>query len=122
VLFDALARYARGLGAAEWGEGAMHELPLTWPRVARIWWLMAWRITVGAVILGFVFGGIAGGVTGGIEGALGATRETMLWSTKLAGQVAGFIASLIWLFFVLRMALRKRYSDFRLALIVDNSN
>jgi membrane associated rhomboid family serine protease len=75
-----------------------------------------------AVILGFVFGGIAGGVTGGIEGALGATRETMLWSTKLAGQVAGFIASLIWLFFVLRMALRKRYSDFRLALIVDNSN
>ncbi len=39
---------------------------------------------------------------------------------KLAGLVARILASQIWAFFVVRMALRKRYSDFRVTLILEN--
>ena len=41
----------------------MQELDPTWGRVMSVWWLLAWRTMVGAVLLGgavvFVFGAIA---------------------------------------------------------------
>jgi LytS/YehU family sensor histidine kinase len=79
-----------------------------------------WRATVGAAIFGFIFGGLAGFVVGFVEGVMRVPHDTLLQSTRLAGGIAGIIAGTIWGMFAVRMALRKRYSDFRLALIAEN--
>jgi hypothetical protein len=102
-------------------EGKVQELAITWQRVARIWWLIVWRASVGGGVLGFICGGIAGAVVGGVEGVMGASREALLSASRFAGSVAGVLASLSWGFFVVRMALRKHYSDFRLALVPYDS-
>jgi hypothetical protein len=87
----------------------MQELELTWKRVIAVWWLVAWRGTLGAVLLA-----VAGGaVDGAFAGAMGATPKAVFWTLQIITGVLG----IIWMMFVVRMALRKRYSDFRLAAV-----
>lgn len=87
----------------------MQELKITWQRAARIWWLIIWRTALG----GAVFGAIAGGLIGLMEGMSGMSDQTIIFS----GRTAGMVVSLAWGLVVVRMALAKKYIDFRLALI-----
>jgi multisubunit Na+/H+ antiporter MnhE subunit len=87
----------------------MQELEITIGRLLRIFWLFAWRATIG----GAVAGGIVGFVIGFVMGAAGSTREHLTLVTSLAGLVAGTIWSIV----ALKMALEKQYQDFRIALI-----
>jgi hypothetical protein len=87
----------------------MQELEITWGRVASVWWLLAWRTLVGAMLLGAAFGFLIGFV-----GALAGLPQDKI--TTLSSIVGGIIG-LVWGFVVVRMALKKQYSDFRLVLV-----
>jgi multisubunit Na+/H+ antiporter MnhE subunit len=90
-------------------ETRMQEVEITIGRLLRIGWLFVWRATIG----GAIAGGIVGFVIGLVMGAAGSPREHLTLITSLAGLAAGTIWSLV----VLKMALEKRYQDFRIALI-----
>ena len=85
------------------------EVEITIGRLLRIFWLFAWRATIG----GAIAGGIVGFVIGFVMGAAGSAHEHVALVTSLAGLVAGTIWSIV----VLKMALEKQYQDFRIALI-----
>ena len=89
----------------------MQELDVTWNRLIRIWWLFFWRGAVG----GFAFGFVAGFIIGLIAGVLGLGP---MEKVRLFAGIAGYIAALVWSAFVLRMALKNHYSDFRIALVL----
>ena len=86
----------------------MQELKATWGRVIVVCWLIIWRGTLGAMILG--------GVLGFIIGFVGAILGFRAGATTLSALV-GAIAGICWYVVVVRMALRKHYSDFRIALV-----
>jgi integral membrane sensor domain MASE1 len=87
----------------------MQELEVTWQRVLSVWWLIVWRAALGGAILGAMIGA----VLGFIEGMIGVSTQTI----TLSSGAAGALANLIWSLFVVRMALRKKYGEFRLALV-----
>jgi hypothetical protein len=87
----------------------MQELEVTLGRVFSVWWLLAWRGTLGAVLIGGVVGFIIGFV-----GALAGVRQETIASLST---IAGGLVGLGWAIVVVRMALRKHYGDFRLALV-----
>jgi hypothetical protein len=84
---------------------------ITWRRLAAIWWLILWRGLVG----GMVVGGVLGFVIGVVGAILG------LGNSGVVAGIAGLMLSIVWGMFVLRMALIKKYSDFRLILVTDAS-
>jgi hypothetical protein len=89
----------------------MQGLEFTWKRVVAVWWLLTWRGGLGSMLLA-----VAGGAAdGAISGARGAPSIPLTWTLNIITGVLG----LIWMVFVVRMALRKRYSDFRLAAVSD---
>ena len=87
----------------------MPELDITWGRVIRVWWLIAWRGVLGAFLFGASFGFIVG-----VVGAV--TRTTGPVTAAIAG-VGGGLIGVLWAIMVVRMALRKQYGEFRLALV-----
>jgi len=86
----------------------MQELEPTWGRVTAVCWLMLWRGIVGGTVLGAVMGFIIG-----LVGALLGFAKAATTLSALAGVSLG----LVWWLFVVRMALRKQYDDFRIALV-----
>jgi multisubunit Na+/H+ antiporter MnhE subunit len=58
---------------------------------------------------GFIFGFIIGFIIGVLFGRYA-------WATTVANSL-GAIVGLIWAVFVMRMALTKRYKDFRIAIV-----
>lgn len=87
----------------------MQELEVTWGRVMSVWWLLAWRSGLGAVLIGAAVGFVIG-----LVGALaGVSTDTITVLSTIAGAVVG----LVWAIVVVRMALRKQYGEFRLALV-----
>jgi len=78
------------------------ELSITNRRVLSFWWLLVWRATLGAGVIGFL-GSLA----------------TPLLPAKHAVQAVVVVAILAWEFAMLRMALTKRYRDFRIVLITE---
>jgi len=90
----------------------MQEREITWKRVASVWWLIAWRGLLGgwilAVALAFLIGE-AGGRLGLDFPTVAAIATTLSW-----------LAGLAWGFFVVKMALKKKYGDFRLALVAKS--
>jgi hypothetical protein len=92
----------------------MQELEITPKRVISIVWLLYWRTWVGALILGF----LAGFLVEIIETGIGAADGSGVIPAALLGGVFG----LVWSYFVLRMALRKKYRDFRIVLVPLNLN
>ena len=86
----------------------MQELGLTWNRTMRMWWLLAWRMVVG----GAIFGALAGAL-----GALISIFTDLLEYADVFGGILGYIAGVGWSTFVVRMMLRKKYADFRVALV-----
>ena len=90
----------------------MQELKPTWPRTISVWWLIIWRSILGAAILGSV----AGLILGIVAAIVGASPTTI----AAAGGFIGLPIGIVWMIVVVRMALRKNYRDFRLALIPRN--
>lgn len=100
------------LGASIGGGPSAHkiqELDVTLGRLLRIFWLFLWRALLGSVVIGFVLGLVIGFVLG----ALGEPRAVIRAITGPVGAIAGTIWSIV----CLRMALEKKYSDFRIALV-----
>ena len=91
----------------------MQELDVTWKRVLSVWWLSMWRGLVGGVILGGLFGGIVGVAAV----AAGKPDSAAYW-----GEIFGIVVGVVWGFFVIKMALRKKYSEFRIVLVPHFSN
>jgi hypothetical protein len=87
----------------------MQELDATWRRVRSVWWLIVWRAAVG--------GGLLGALVGFIMGFIEAAFDVSPQMITLTSAIAGAIVNLIWSLFVIRMALRKKYGDFRLAVV-----
>ena len=86
----------------------MQELELTASRLLRVWWLFVWRGLVG----GAVIGGFAGAVAGFAVAVFGHVELS-----GTAGGFAGVAVSPFWGLLVTQMAFKKKYSDFRLALV-----
>jgi formate/nitrite transporter FocA (FNT family) len=88
--------------------GGDANTPISWADVLKIWWLITWRAMLGSVLLGVGLG-------------LVATMLGLLlhWPERIPSPViwgAGFVAGLVWHVIVVRMALQKRYSNFRVSL------
>lgn len=87
----------------------MSEVEITWGRVVKVWWSLAWR--------GILFGSLAGAGAGFVVGFVGAmggmSRESISLYSMLAGGAVG-VAIALW---VVKTVLGKRFSDFRLALV-----
>jgi hypothetical protein len=87
----------------------MNELEVTWTRALCVWWLIVWRSVLGGMLIG---GGI--GFLIGIIGAFaGVDRETIVQVASILGTALG----VVWNLLVTRMALRKKYRGFRIALL-----
>jgi hypothetical protein len=87
----------------------MQELEVTWGRILRFWWAFFWRGVVIAVPIGAVIGAL-----------LGATVAMMGHPEWVHSPWFRLGSAVIWLPIVpivLRMAFRKKYSDFRIAFV-----
>lgn len=87
----------------------MQELEPTLSRALRVWWLFMWRGTLGSILIG-----AAAGVVLGIVGTLVGLPQT---SIAVVGAILGACIGIGWSIIVMRMALLKRYEEFRLALV-----
>ena len=87
----------------------MQELEPTWGRTISVWWLIAWRTLLVSLLLA-----LAGGASqGALEAWLGASPGIVKWAPGLIAS----ILDAIWFIVVVRMALRKHYKEFRIALL-----
>jgi hypothetical protein len=93
---------------------AMQELEITPKRIISIMWLIMWRSWIGAL----VFGIVAGIIVEIVVTAIGAPDG----SGVIPAGVVGGVLGLVWGYFVFRMALRKKYHDFRIVLVPRISN
>jgi len=90
----------------------MKELELTWARVLCVWWLIVWRAGLGGVIMAFALAFFIGE----LGGRLGLPFQTV----QLIGTLIAWLAILAWGIVVVRMAIEKKYGEFRLAFISKN--
>jgi hypothetical protein len=81
---------------------------LLWEDIFRVAWLLFWRGFAGGIVIGFVLG-LA------INLALAYGFRVVLGSQVNAAM--GALVMLVWWPIVVRMALKKRYRGFRLALV-----
>jgi hypothetical protein len=86
----------------------MDEPVLTWNRSMRVWWLIIWRTMIGGVVFAAAVGFVAGFINALVGKPLNAA---------ILGGILGYLVSLVWSAFVVRMALKKRYRDFRFVLV-----
>jgi hypothetical protein len=84
----------------------MQELEPTWQHALSVWWLLVWRSLVG----GLLFGGLIGFI-GFFGGMMHMPMDTI---TRV---ILGGVVGALWGIFVVRMALRKQYGKFRIALV-----
>ena len=87
----------------------MQELEPTWGRVMSVWWLLAWRGMVGAVLIG--------AAVGFVFGAFAALADWPADKIQSVSTVLGGVIGALWGIVVVRMALKKRYGKFRIALV-----
>jgi hypothetical protein len=86
-------------------DGDGPELAVTGGHVAAFWWLIVWRVALGAGVI-----------------ILASEKAALILppDSNFTRQVAAVIAVIAWEFIVLRMALTKRYRDFRIMLVREN--
>jgi hypothetical protein len=95
----------------------MQELEVTFGRALSVWWLLLWRGFLGAFVLSFIVGfvfGLVYGILGRIYG----------WPVggAIGGGILGAVSSALWGILVVRMALNKRYSEFRIVLVANSDS
>ena len=86
----------------------MQEVEPGWNEIGRITWFLIWRAIMGGFVAGFVLGLIVNLVAGYAFGVV-MSREVNL--------AIGVMIAVVWWPLVVRMALKKRFRGFRLALI-----
>jgi len=86
----------------------MQDVEPSWDKVLRIAWLLTWRGLLGGLAIGFLLGYT-------IDLGLGLVLGKVL--DPSASAVLKLVVLLAWWPFVVRMALKKRYRDFRIVLI-----
>jgi len=86
----------------------MQENEVSLDKVLCIAWLLTWRGLFGGVAIGFLLGYI-------IDLGLGLSLGKVL--DPSASALMKLVVLLVWWPFVVRMALNKRYRDFRIVLI-----
>jgi hypothetical protein len=86
-----------------------NEREPTFERTLSIWWLLAWRGTICGALMGELLGAVIGVVWYALHGSP--------QNLQMVSSIAGSLIGLTWGFVVLRMALRKNYSGFRIALV-----
>jgi uncharacterized membrane protein len=91
----------------------MHEVPVTWPRVFSVLWLLFWRGMLGSVIIGTLVGLVIG-FAFGVVNVMSGTRSEL---NPLVPGIPSAIAGLLWYLAVVRMALEKQYKEFRISLV-----
>ena len=87
----------------------MQELEATWSRVLSVWWLIEWRAIAGGLVVGGALGAV-----------LGAAAALMAWDSSRASLlylVIGTAVGIAWTVIAVRMALRKKYREFRIVLL-----
>lgn len=89
----------------------MGEIEPGWNEVVRITWFLIWRAVLGGFVMGFVLGLIVNLTAGYAFGMM------MRSEVNLA---IGLAVALLWWPMVVRMALKKRFHGFRLALIATD--
>lgn len=89
----------------------MTELPVTWNRTFKVWWLLLWR----SLTLSVLGGGLFGAFVGVIGGLMGMPQDFI---TAFA-QATGFIVGNVVFLLVIRTAFWKRFKGFRLAMVAD---
>lgn len=89
----------------------MREIEPGWNEVVRITWFLIWRAVLGGFVMGFVLGLIVNLTAGYAFGMM------MRSEVNLA---IGLVVALLWWPMVVRMALKKRFQGFRLALIATD--
>ena len=87
----------------------MQELEPTWKRALSVWWLITWRGFIGFVLL--VIASVV--LVDSLVTLIGGGSETL----SVIGAIGVWVLSIIWGLVVVRMALRKHYRHFRVALI-----
>ena len=90
----------------------MQEVEPGWDPVSRISWLLLWRGALGGFLISFALGLI-------INLGLGMSFGIML-NTNI-NMAMGVIVTLAWWPFAVRMALRKRYANFRIVLVPNGA-
>jgi hypothetical protein len=90
----------------------MREIQPGWSEILRITWLLIWRAMLGGFAMGFVLGIIVNMT------ALYAFGTMLGSETNL---VIGLMVAILWWPQVVRMALRKRFKGFRLALVATET-
>lgn len=86
-----------------------NTLDVTWGHALSVWWLFAWRAVVGAML----GGAIVGGVFGFVAGTMGVPLETI----SMIGGIIGAVIGIVWGIVVIKMALNKKYKNFRIVLV-----
>ncbi|MEO8301371.1 MAG: hypothetical protein ABI608_06240 [Rhizomicrobium sp.] len=103
------------LGSGGFGEAAMTDLEPTGVRLAKIWWFMMWRGLLGGLLIGYgteltvisLFGVFFGGVE----------KQAVQQITNLTIPLIMTPVAIVWSGYALRMALGKKFADFRIALL-----
>lgn len=90
----------------------MQDVEPSWDKVLRIAWLLTWRGLIGGLVIGFLLGYV---IDLGLGFALGQVLD------RTAGAALKLVVLLVWWPFVVRMALKRRYRDFRIVLIPHGS-
>ena len=88
----------------------MNEAELTWNRSMRVWWLIVWRFMVGGAVLGAIVGVVLDLVIAQFQIPVGNV------GSRIITGIFGLFISVVWSAYVVRMALKKHYSDFRFVL------
>ena len=87
----------------------LKKVTLNWQRYVKIWWCITWRSIIGGVL--------AGGITGFLIAFVATLFGVDQASISLAVQVAGAGVGMVVGFIMIRSALKKEYSDFRIVLV-----
>ncbi len=87
------------------------EIGADWSHALSVWWLLIWRGLVGVILALFA----VGIVVGIVQVIIGISHD----SVGTPGGIAGLFLGLAVGVFVVRMALRKKYNSFRIALIAS---
>jgi hypothetical protein len=87
------------------------ELPVTWKRVFKIWWLLLWR----SLSLSALGGALFGAFVGFVGTLMGMPQE----SISVFAQATGFMVGNMAFLFIVWTAFRKRFKGFRLAIVAD---
>lgn len=92
----------------------MTEVELTWGRTVKIWWSLVWRYLLLALLFGSLFGFIAGVVRL-------FDRFDKATSASLFVIMATLMSLTVSLWVVNKVLQKKKFGDFRIVLMSDNS-